>query len=75
MTANMDVSLDEILAERKSERRGNRSRNDRNDRNDRNGGRSGRRDRDRRDDYPRDGVRKVGKTGGGMAQRHTGRWP
>ncbi|KIH91787.1 RNA-binding protein [Sporothrix brasiliensis 5110] len=55
MTANMDVSLDEILAERKSERRGNRSRNDRNDRN---GGRSGRRDRDRRDDYPRDGVRK-----------------
>ncbi|KAL1893800.1 hypothetical protein Sste5346_006303 [Sporothrix stenoceras] len=66
MTANMDVSLDEILAERKSERRGNRGRGDRNndrgdrgDRNDRNGGRGGgRRDRDRRDDYPRDGVRK-----------------
>ncbi|CAK7238227.1 hypothetical protein SEUCBS140593_010453 [Sporothrix eucalyptigena] len=57
----MDVSLDEILAERKSERRDNRrnnDRNDRNDRSDRNERGRGRRDRGRREDYPRDGVRK-----------------
>lgn len=55
MTANMDVSLDEILAERKAERHSQNRRSDRNERSGR-----GRRDRDRRDDYPRDGVRKVG---------------
>ncbi|CAK7267259.1 hypothetical protein SEPCBS119000_002455 [Sporothrix epigloea] len=63
--ADMDVSLDEILADHKGERRiknnGNRRNNDRSDYHDRDGSERGRarRDRGRRDDYPRDGVQKT----------------
>ncbi|OAA67901.1 RNA-binding protein [Niveomyces insectorum RCEF 264] len=60
----MDRSLDEILAERKkSGSRGGRGRGPRNTTSNHNsgggGGGGGARRRDRRDDYPRDGVRKV----------------